>query len=100
MERTTDTTTAVETGEPLAALQYADLCDTEEDARAGLDFLAIQVDYLGGRVLAPSVKHPKQWRIQVFFSADGVPDGTAWLPDGMRRVLVPVSTFSRLGIRS
>lgn len=91
----------------MEAIQYTDTFNTEADARSAYDFLATQVDFLGGRVQEPVTRgwwEPasadavvRPWKVQVFFSAEGVE--SVWLPDGCRLVTILDSQRSTLGIR-
>ena len=69
------------------AIQYIDESKGQAEAEQALAACQVQVDYLGGRVLAPGPGKPN-WRAQVFF--EDAPDAQ-WLPDGCRRVLLPLS---------
>ena len=72
----------------MKAIQLIDECRDEQQAREVLSFCVIQVDYLAGRVLAPSAGKPS-WRVQALFEdAPDCPDSFL-LPDGCRRVFVP-----------
>lgn len=71
----------------MRAIQYIDSAPDSASAHAMLDSLAIQVDYLAGRVLAPSPSKPG-WRVQALF--EDVPEvAPELLPEGCRHVFVP-----------
>lgn len=71
----------------------------EEKARAAFSEMTRQAGYRGGRVLPPAASRPS-WRLQVFFRDEPeAAEGAKFLPDGLRRVWVPASQASRLGIR-
>lgn len=75
------------------ALQYTDTFRSEADAQAALEAQLEQVDSLGGRV----THRDGTWGIQVFSHAD--PDVDAnWMPDGVRKVLVPRNQMKKFGI--
>lgn len=86
------------------ALQYTDEFPTEAEALTALEFLKTQADFLGGRLLPPPAKGwwespdapaPTIWKLQAFFEPTLEP--LAWLPDGFRPVLVPLSMAASLG---
>lgn len=81
----------------LKAIQITETFKTAGDANACLHACAKQVGYLGGRVLAPAPSKPG-WRVQAFVTDDT--DGHGWLPDGMRRVVIPEMLAKTLGIKS
>jgi hypothetical protein len=74
------------------AVQWLDTCKTGDEARDVLASMALQVGFLGGRVLPPSDVTPT-WRAQGFMDATGV-DQTDWLPAGLRWVLAPTSLLT------
>lgn len=78
------------------AIQIVEPARDEAEARAMLAGLALQDGYLGGRVLPPSDVKPG-WRVQGFMEDE--PEAQGWLPDGMRRVIVPEGQAARLGFR-
>lgn len=73
------------------AVQYVDDAVSEKEAKDMLWACFIQVDYLGGRVLAPT--YFNGWRVQALFEdcEHDLP-----LPDGCRRVVVPPSLWASL----
>ena len=77
-----------------AKIQVVEEYENEADAINGLAFMAIQVGYMGGRVLAPGPGKPK-WRMQSFHIDD---DPTIWLPDGMKHVIIPNGQHRALGL--
>lgn len=82
----------------MRAIQYIDQADGGNDAASMLEHLAIQVDYLGGRVLPPCGQVGKDtWRVQAFFSAEGIELGDP-LPDGCRLVFIPTGLRKTLRI--
>jgi hypothetical protein len=78
------------------AVQYTDSAPHEAGANDMLAWLATQVDYIGGRVYYSATD--RVWRVQAFFQDLDDPMLAAWLPDGCRRVMVPVSQQRALGI--
>ena len=68
-------------------IQYTDTAATEEGAREMLAFLAEQVDFRGGRVLAPCWPNLDTHRVQAFF--DDADVASKLLPIGCRRVFCP-----------
>ena len=83
----------------IRAIQYTDSFSSEPEAQAAFGFLAIQDDYLGGRVLPPVNQAGKDsWRVQTFHERGEVACEDL-LPDGCRLVMVPESQASSLGIR-
>ena len=68
---------------------------TPTDAQDALYHYTLQDGFLGGRILPP--KFGRRWTAQAFFKADGVCLGD-WLPDGMRRVLVPDGMVKMMGL--
>lgn len=77
------------------AIQVMEEARDQAEAEQMLDGLALQGGYLGGRVLAPSETKPG-WRVQGFMQDE--PEAAVWLPDGMRRVVLPPGTARVLGI--
>lgn len=77
------------------AIQMLEEARDEKEAQEMLAAFSDQEGYLGGRVLAPSPGKPT-WRVQGFVEDEGCRDG--WLPDGMRRVMVPDGLARTLGI--
>jgi hypothetical protein len=74
--------------------QFVDTAKSEVAAHEVAGFLATQIDFVAGRILAPSGKTP-DWTIQALFADCG--RGT-WLPDGCRRVVVPASILRQFTI--
>lgn len=74
-------------------IQYMEDAKHEVGAHDMFEFLRMQIDFLGGRILPPGPGKP-HWRVQAFFqdSADEP------LPDGCRRVLVLPSQRRALGL--
>lgn len=58
----------------------------EASAAQALACLIEQDGFRGGRLLPVCPADPT-WRVQAFFNDE--PEADGWLPDGMRRVLVP-----------
>lgn len=79
----------------MRALQVMESARDENEAREMLAGLALQDGYLGGRVLEPSASEPN-WRVQGFMDDEPEAD---WLPDGVRRVVVPEGQRRALGLR-
>lgn len=79
-------------------IQYVEPAKTPAEAQAMLDAMRLQDGFVGGRVLPAGAGKPD--RMQAFF--DPQPDCAmmtfSWLPDGMRRVLVPDSQRKALGL--
>ncbi len=58
----------------------------------------IMLGFLGGRILPPSVKH-SDFVVQTFHEdCDLAAPMNGWLPDGMRRVLLPTNVARECGI--
>jgi hypothetical protein len=77
----------------IKAIQIIEFYDSFASAQQGLEFQRTQEGYLGGRILGPDAAHLHYrtgWRMQAFYDADGVEEGTL-LPDGMRLVVIPDS---------
>lgn len=74
-------------------LQFVETAASEAEALTMFQWLALQVDFCGGRVLPPGGGKP--WRVQAFF--DDVP-GVGWFPDGVRRVMVMDSQRRAVGL--
>ena len=71
------------------AIQAVDPVRDADEAADILAAMAGQHGYLGGRILPASPTTPR-WRVQTFWADDDDGDPTGgWLPDGMRRVIVP-----------
>lgn len=68
-------------------IQYTDTAPDHSAANDMLEWLATQVDYLGGRILPPRWPDLANWRVQAFFE-DAPDEGP--LPDGCRRVMTPM----------
>lgn len=69
------------------AIQCMEDFNTSADAEACFAFMREQEGFISGRVLPPSHVTPT-WRVQTFHDpGDSRPP--AWLPDGMRFVLLP-----------
>lgn len=75
--------------------QYTDTARSEAEAHEMLMGQLGQHGSRGGRVLVPSPSKPG-WRIQAFHEDAGA---GVHLPDGNRRVWVPRSQFTLMGIR-
>ena len=84
--------------EPERLIQYVEQVRDYNTAAAALDELSRQDGFRGGRVHGGGMTEP--YRLQVFFADEQVAEGEDWLPDGCRRVVVPPSLWSRLGIHS
>lgn len=83
----------------IRALQLTEDFQTAMEAREALDTLRTQAGCLGGRILQPGPTRCS-WGIQAFFQDEGISDiNGQWLPDGLRRVVIPDSIRERLGIR-
>lgn len=69
----------------IKAIQMMETASNGDEAATILGFLKTQVDFIAGRLLAPSETKPG-WRVQAFFD-----DVNHDLPlcDGCRRVIVP-----------
>ena len=82
-------------------LQYTDHVRTESEAEEQLDGLRRQAGFIGGRVVH-SVKSAEDqirpWLVQAFF--DDEPEYQEGSLEGMRRVIVPESMKSRMGIEN
>ncbi len=76
-------------------IQLIEQFQSEADAKQAFEVLGDQDGFEGGRVLEPSPSKPG-WRVQAFFQDE--PEAAGWLPDGMRRVLVPGGVRARLGL--
>lgn len=83
---------------PERLIQYVETFGAYNAAAAALEGLSQQDGYRGGRVHGGGLSEP--YRLQVFFE-DEPPASyeEGWLPDGCRRVQVPRSLWSRLGIQ-
>ena len=86
----------------MIALQHVEPARDRIDAQQMLDGCAIQIGYLGGRVVEDHRgwwelrDRPTRYRMQAFF-ADA--PGVDWFPDGTRRVLIPDAQLKAVGIR-
>lgn len=70
----------------------------DRDANECLAGLRKQDGFLGGRILAPSPSNLSH-RVQAFFQDEPeVTENGAWLPDGVRRVILPGVMLRQLGI--
>lgn len=76
------------------ALQVVEPARDKTEALEMLEGLTHQDGYLGGRVLEPSPSKP-DWRVQGFLQDE--PKAAGWLPDGMRRVVLPHGFLEHLG---
>jgi len=68
----------------------------EAEAHAVLDSYWNDLQCLGGRVLPPAFGRP-EWRVQVFFPAEGVPKELP-LPAGVTRLTIPAALRRIYGI--
>lgn len=92
----------------LTAIQYMGNFGSENEARSALVALALQNDYIGGRVLAPaklgwwevpSTKElPRVWRVQAFFRFAGAFSAGQTIGDGLRIVMIPESIARQCGV--
>ncbi len=81
-------------------IQFIESASDKPSADQLLTELARQVDYRGGRILPPVNQEGKtSWRVQAFFQDAEHGIDSPWLPDGCRRVFVPISLHSMLGIQ-
>ncbi len=81
------------------AIQYVDVGKSKREAHNMLRSLALQIDYLGGRVIKPSPSRPG-WRVQAFFDVGGVKARPSTvLMNGARVVLVPEPMARSMGFR-
>lgn len=71
----------------MMVLQLIDDFQYQDVATRALDTLTMQIGYLGGRILPPSLGR-LTWRLQAFFKDE--PDAD-WFPDGTCRVFLPKS---------
>lgn len=76
-------------------VQVTETYPNENDAREAFSAVADQDGYRGGRVMEPNAVEPR-WKVQAFFQDE--PEAAGWLPDGMRRVMVPDSVRARVGV--
>lgn len=79
----------------MPAIQDVSDASSEEHANQALAVMRSQDGFLGGRVLSPSAGK-LTWRVQTFFETDER-SAPAWLPDGLRWVLVPPSLQRQCG---
>lgn len=75
------------------AIQVMETARDLAEANDMLAGLTLQDGFLGGRVLTPSPVEPT-WRVQGFMQDE--PEAAGWLPDGMRRVVIPPGQEQRL----
>ena len=77
------------------AIQMVEPFDNQKEAVEAEAVIRDQDGFLAARVLAPGVGKP-DWRLQAFFEDE--PEAEGWLPDGMRRVILPEGFQRGLGI--
>lgn len=78
----------------IRAIQSMTDCSNEQEAQEILKGLEIQQGYLASRILPPAPGKP--WRVQAFFEDEEIEN--SWLPDGLRRVIIPQSMALRFGL--
>ena len=75
----------------MRAVQVTTDAGSWDEAYSILRALAVQTDFLGGRVYGWG----SRWRVQAFHEAG---EAGCWLPDGCRHVVIPGGLAASLGL--
>ena len=78
-------------------IQLVEAAESPAEAQQMLDALRLQVGFRGGRVL-PKSHDGRPDRVQAFFDDEPNMNMEPWLPEGLRRVIVPDGQRKALGI--